>query len=169
MCRKVAHDKTFNFRRLSMKIIAVENSEEKAAIVKEVLAALPEWFGLPESTQAYIDEARDLPLWAAFDDNAVLGFVTLKETSKSTTEIHCMGVKKAFHHQGIGKALQSALEETVRGEYDFLQVKTVDEGHYDEYDSTIRFYESVGFKRLEVFPTLWDEWNPCLVMVKFIG
>lgn len=152
-----------------MKIIAVENSEEKAAIVKEVLADLPEWFGLPESTQAYIDEARDLPLWAAFDDNAVLGFVTLKETSKSTTEIHCMGVKKAFHHQGIGKALQSALEETVRGEYDFLQVKTVDEGHYDEYDSTIRFYESVGFKRLEVFPTLWDEWNPCLVMVKFIG
>ena len=152
-----------------MKIIAVENSEEKAAIVKEALADLPEWFGLPESTQEYIDESRDLPLWAAFDDDVVLGFVTLKETSNSTTEIHCMGVKKAYHHQGIGKALQSALEESVAGKYDFLQVKTVDEGHYDEYDATIRFYESVGFKRLEVFPTLWDEWNPCLVMVKYIG
>ncbi len=152
-----------------MRITEVENSEEKAAIVKEVLADLPEWFGLPDSTQAYIDESRELPLWAAFDNEKLLGFVTLKETSNSTTEIHCMGVKKAYHHQGIGKALQSALEESVAGKYDFLQVKTVDEGHYDEYDATIRFYESVGFKRLEVFPTLWDEWNPCLVMVKYIG
>ncbi|MFT8739106.1 MAG: GNAT family N-acetyltransferase, partial [Lacticaseibacillus paracasei] len=48
----------------------------------------------------------------------------------------------------------------------YLQVKTVDEGHYPEYDQTIRFYESVGFERLEVFPTLWDAWNPCLVLVK---
>ncbi|OSP57565.1 GNAT family N-acetyltransferase, partial [Enterococcus faecium] len=23
-----------------------------------------------------------------------------------------------------------------------------------------------GFSRLEVFPNLWDEWNPCLVLVK---
>ncbi|KAB7124131.1 N-acetyltransferase, partial [Bifidobacterium longum] len=38
--------------------------------------------------------------------------------------------------------------------------------HYPEYDQTIRFYESVGFERLEVFPTLWDAWNPCLVLVK---
>ncbi len=76
---------------------------------------------------------------------------------------------KDYHQQGVGKSLQSELENYVRGKYDFLQVKTVDEGHYDEYDATIRFYERVGFKRLEVFPTLWDEWNPCLVMVKSIG
>ena len=50
--------------------------------------------------------------------------------------------------------------------YRLLQVKTVDEGHYEEYDRTIAFYEGVGFLRLEVFPTLWDEWNPCLVLVK---
>ncbi|MFP9213188.1 GNAT family N-acetyltransferase, partial [Enterococcus faecalis] len=29
-----------------------------------------------------------------------------------------------------------------------------------------RFYESLGFSRLEVFPNLWDEQNPCLVLVK---
>ncbi|EGO9156442.1 GNAT family N-acetyltransferase, partial [Enterococcus faecalis] len=23
-----------------------------------------------------------------------------------------------------------------------------------------------GFKRLEVFPTLWDAWNPCLILIK---
>ncbi|MCC5890907.1 MAG: N-acetyltransferase, partial [Alkalibacterium sp.] len=46
------------------------------------------------------------------------------------------------------------------------QVKTVDQGHYKEYDQTIAFYQKQGFKKLEVFPTLWDEWNPCLVLVK---
>ena len=33
--------------------------------------------------------------------------------------------------------------------------------HYD-------VYEGIGFRKLEVFPTLWDEWNPCLVLVKSV-
>jgi len=41
----------------------------------------------------------------------------------------------------------------------------VNQGCYEEYDQTVAFYESLGFKKLEVFPTLWDEWNPCLIMV----
>ncbi len=77
-----------------------------------------------------------------------------------------MGIKKHFHHQGIGHQLVEALEADARQHAHYLQVKTVDEGHYPEYDQTIRFYESVGFERLEVFPTLWDAWNPCLVLVK---
>lgn len=77
-----------------------------------------------------------------------------------------MGIKKHFHHQGIGHQLVEALEADARQHAHYLQVKTVDEGHYPEYDQTIRFSESVGFERLEVFPTLWDAWNPCLVLVK---
>ncbi|MDD2561466.1 MAG: hypothetical protein PHP07_07230 [Eubacteriales bacterium] len=50
-----------------------------------------------------------------------------------------------------------------------MQVKTVEAGHYPEYDRTIAFYEGMGFLRLEVFPTLWDERNPCLVLVKALG
>ncbi|OAU90112.1 GNAT family acetyltransferase, partial [Lacticaseibacillus rhamnosus] len=38
---------------------------KKQAIVREVLADLPEWFGLPASTQEYIDAAATLPLWVA--------------------------------------------------------------------------------------------------------
>lgn len=33
------------------------------------------------------------------------------------------------------------------------------------YDVTNRFYLSLGFREFEVFPTLWDEWNPCQVYV----
>ena len=49
--------------------------------------------------------------------------------------------------------------------YSFLQVKTVQMGRYPEYDATNRFYLSLGFKEFEVFPTLWDEWNPCQIYV----
>lgn len=38
-----------------------------------------------------------------------------------------------------------------------------------EIDITNAFYESLGFEELECFPTLWDEWNPCQVYVKYIG
>ena len=40
----------------------IESPEEKAEIVTEVLLDLPDWFGLPESTQAYINDSRQLPL-----------------------------------------------------------------------------------------------------------
>ena len=45
------------------------------------------------------------------------------------------------------------------------RVKTVQMGRYKEYDATNLFYRSLGFKEFEVFPDLWDEWNPCQVYV----
>ena len=59
-----------------------------------------------------------------------------------------------------------AAKETAREQgYSFIQVKTVQMGKYEEYDCTNRFYLSLGFKEFEVFPTLWDEWNPCQIYV----
>lgn len=144
----------------------IDNPSRKAEIVEKILADLPAWFGLPESTKAYIEEAKELPLWAYYREDEALGFVTRKETAPHTAEIHCMGVLKAHHRQGIGAELLAALEEDSRRKYKFLQVKTVAEGHYPEYDRTIAFYRSCGFVELEVFPDLWDPWNPCLILVK---
>ena len=50
-----------------------------------------------------------------------------------------------------------------------MQVKTVQMGRYTEYDATNRFYLYLGFKEFEVFPTLWDERNPCQVYVMTLG
>ena len=38
----------------------VKEEKQKMIAVSEVLKDLPEWFGIPESTQAYIEGARDL-------------------------------------------------------------------------------------------------------------
>lgn len=150
-------------------IVKIEDSEEKGRIVAAVLADLPQWFGLPEATAAYIEDSKKLPLWAAKLAEEAIGFVTLRESSPETGELHCMGVKRAHHRQGVGKGLYAALEDYARARYRFLQVKTVALGHYTQYDQTIAFYRRMGFSELEVFPTLWDEWNPCLVMVKALG
>lgn len=77
-----------------------------------------------------------------------------------------MGVLKEFHRQGIGRELFTAARTCAadRG-YQFLQVKTVQMGRYDDYDNTNRFYISMGFKEFEVLPRLWGEENPCQIYV----
>ena len=77
-----------------------------------------------------------------------------------------MGVLPRYHRRGVGRALFQALRGDARRRgYEFLQVKTVREGSYPQYDRTIAFYRSLGFRELECFPTLWDEWNPCQILV----
>lgn len=151
---------------MNVHIRKVKNEDSKADIVEEVLYDLPEWFGLPESTRNYINESRELPCFVAYADEETLGFITLKPTSDATAEIHAMGVKKEYHRYGIGKMLYEAFEDEAKKKFTYAQVKTVDEGYYESYDQTVAFYKSMGFVKLEVFPTMWDEWNPCLVMVK---
>ena len=152
---------------MDIRIVEVLDQEEKAAIAEKVLLALPDWFGLPESTREYIEESRLLPFWAAFDGEAAVGFVSLTRSSRDAADVFCMGVLPAYHRQGLGRQLMAALEQYARAAgFRLLQVKTVNEGHYQAYDRTIAFYEGMGFYRLEVFPTLWDAWNPCLVLVK---
>ena len=60
----------------------VKDEEQKMAVVAEILHDLPEWFGIPESTQAYIEGAKDLQVWAAFQESNLLGFVSLSYSSE---------------------------------------------------------------------------------------
>ncbi len=165
--------------RLGMKINGIERitkmikfidfPDQREAISREILNALPDWFGLPESTARYIQESRQQPFWADVADGKARGFLALKETSPYTAELCVMGVLPEFHRQGIGRALFEAFRQYAKEKgYAFLQVKTVQVGRYEEYDRTAAFYKSVGFRELECFPTLWDEWNPCQIYVMAI-
>lgn len=147
---------------------SVDNADERSEIAAEVLLDLPEWFGLPESTKNYIDAARNQVLFVAELGRSPIGFITLQQTGEHVCEIHCMGVKKAWHRKGVGLKLFKEFEKYAQNYYDFMQVKTVDEGHYSEYDQTIAFYKRIGFEKMEVFPELWDKANPCLIMIKTI-
>ena len=153
-----------------MEIRAILEAAEKQRIVRRILEALPDWFGVPESREEYIRQSANQPLYAAYDEDRPVGFVCLKETGRDTAEISVMGVLKEYHGRGIGTRLfEAARDAAERRGYSFLQVKTVQMGKYDDYDQTNRFYLSVGFKEFEVFPLLWDERNPCQVYVMSLG
>jgi ribosomal protein S18 acetylase RimI-like enzyme len=152
-------------------VICVTDVEKKEFISSSILYELPEWFGLQESIQKYIADSKDMPFWASYDQNGTPnGFIVLKETSSCTCEIYVMGITKKYHHQGIGTELwYHFLDYAKKNGYEYVQVKTLQSGVCKEYDITNHFYEKIGFKKLEVFPTLWDESNPCQVYVKYIG
>lgn len=150
-------------------VIMIEDKDLKKKIAENILNDLPEWFGMPDSTREYVEESRDMPFFAYCKDDKYVGFVALKETSHYAAEIYVIGILKEYHRQKIGEKLfKSFADYSKKNNYEFIQVKTVDAGHYEAYDRTRLFYEHLGFKKLEVFPTLWDEWNPCLLMVMSI-
>lgn len=149
-----------------MRIQMLDDRQEKQRVARVILEALPEWFGIPEARENYIRESADKIMLVSSEGGEPDGFLCLKETGRDTLELAVMGVLKEYHRQGVGTALVQAAKRIARERsYSFLQVKTVQMGRYPEYDATNRFYLSLGFKEFEVFPTLWDEWNPCQIYV----
>ena len=148
-------------------VFSITDSCEKMRIAREILEALPEWFGLPEGRENYIKNSADQLLFTfRAESGEELGFLTLAPTGKDTVELAVMGVKKEHHREGIGRALFLAAKTAAReAGFSFLQVKTVRMGVYPEYDATNRFYLALGFKEFEMMPELWGEENPCQIYV----
>ena len=153
-------------RRGIMEIRQLTDAAEKQAVTRLILEALPEWFGIPEAREEYIRESVGRIFFCAYDRNRPVGFLCLKETGNATVELYVMGIRKEYHRRGIGRQLFRQARDAAAGAgYAFMQVKTVQMGKYEEYDRANRFYLALGFREFEVFPTLWDEGNPCQVYV----
>ncbi|WP_022770833.1 GNAT family N-acetyltransferase [Butyrivibrio sp. NC2007] len=147
-------------------VVEIINSNEKQTIARKVLEALTDWFGIEESREEYISGSADWTFFAAKEEDEAVGFLCLKETGKATVELAVMGVLKEHHRSGVGRQLLEMAKEAAKAQgYEFLQVKTVKMGVYEDYDRTNLFYQSCGFKEFEVFPLLWDEANPCQIYV----
>ena len=139
----------------------------RMTITEQVLTNLPEWFGIPSATKEYIEESGKLPMWAAFHEERAVGFLSLLQHNEYSAELYVMGILKPYQHMGYGKALfESVMSWCRENHIEYLQVKTLDSSSSDpNYAKTRGFYRKMGFRPLECFKTLWDEWNPCLVMV----
>ncbi|HZR95757.1 MAG TPA: coenzyme F420-0:L-glutamate ligase [Gaiellaceae bacterium] len=148
-----------------MTVVEVESPAERSRVAERVLRALPEWFGMEESTRAYIDDVATLRTFVAGDED---GFLSLKLHGSRAAEIHVMGVRPERHRDGLGRELVRAAEAwCADAGVEYLQVKTLAATSRSEhYAQTRAFYEAVGFVPLEVLPTLWNETNPALLLVK---
>lgn len=145
----------------------IVDADTKQTLVLRILGALPDWFGIPESTAQYGTDSRDLPCFTVENAGQAIGFVCVKQTSECAAEVHVMGVLPAYHRQGIGRVLIAACEAYCREQnLPILHVKTLDNRVGNEsYLKTYAFYRAMAFLPLEVLP-LWDEQNPCLLLVK---
>jgi len=140
----------------------------KAAVCEPILRSLPAWFGIEEAIVHYVGEIEHLPTFLAGDSDGIIGFVSLKQHNPFSAEVYVMAVRPEVHRQGVGRALIERAQEWLRGQgVEYLQVKTLGPSHGDAgYAKTRAFYTAVGFRPLEELTELWDERNPCLIMVQ---
>ncbi len=142
--------------------------DAKERICRTILESLPDWFGIPDAIDQFCREVRALRMWVARSDGDVAGFATVQQHFPVTAELHLIAIRAAHHRTGLGERLLEAIETHLKRKATrFLTVKTLAPSAGDRlYARTHRFYAAQGFVPLEVFPTLWNEENPCLLMAK---
>lgn len=156
---------------MEIQIKEIRDPEIKSLICAKVLRALPAWFGIESSIVEYGEKVKNLPFYAVFDSDNAVGFVAVKVHNRFTAEVCVMGILEEYHGRGIGRRLIECCENYCENSgREFLTVKTLDESACSKnYEKTRMFYESAGFKPLEVLPLHWDKDNPCLFLAKHIN
>ena len=137
-------------------------------ICNEILRSVPEWFGIEDAIIEYTRVIEKLPTFYAKCETKIAGLLSVKQHFSGSAEIYLMAVHRDWHRKGLGRKLLRASEEWLsESGVKFVQVKTLGESRENkEYEATRRFYEKMGFMKLEEFLDLWPEGNPCLQMVK---
>ncbi len=153
---------------MSKRILPVNDPDERSRICRMILKGLPEWFGIAEAFDSYINDVRSMATWVACVEERECGFISINRPNEFTAEIHVMGVLKEFHRHGVGQMLvKFAEQELIAQNFRFLQVKTLSPSRENiEYEMTRRFYFRMGFVPVEEFKNIWGEENPCLQMIK---
>jgi GNAT superfamily N-acetyltransferase len=144
---------------------------DTSADCERILRSLPRWFGIEEFLLEYVRDSDRFPTFHALENGRSVGFATVREHFRESWEVHCIGMLAEKRGQGIGKALHAHVERWLqeRGVL-FLQVKTLADSHPSkEYAETRAFYASLGYKPMEVFPTLWGPRLPVLQLVKYLA
>ena len=135
---------------------------------ENLIAALPDWFGIPEANASFLRNLGRLPSWVALQRGEVVGAVTLEEHFPGSFEIHFIAVHPAYHRKGIGRRLVEKFEAEARQRGGrWLHVKTLAPSHPDPfYARTRAFYVAQGFAPLFESSALWGPDNPAVVLVK---
>ncbi|MFD1260275.1 GNAT family N-acetyltransferase [Entomomonas asaccharolytica] len=154
-----------------IKINHIDNPQRKMEICNTTLRSLPNWFGIESAIVDYTKQCQAMSFWAFVDNRQAIGFIAVKQHNYYTAEIYVMAVLEKYHRLGIGQQLVKQVELYCKAnKTEYLTVKTLAETNKDPYYARTRsFYLKMQFRPLEVFTTLWNEANPCLLLAKYLA
>lgn len=156
----------------SFHICAIQDDNQKSLYTKEILEKLPEWFGNKQALDEYVEKVKEFPYYAAINNtDTCIGFFSVKTHYKHTGEIFVCGVLPEYQHHGVGKNLYKSVEKNFfQKDCKRVVVKTLsDTVDFEPYEQTRKFYKSIGFEPLITLTEMWDENNPCLIMLKLLS
>jgi GNAT superfamily N-acetyltransferase len=147
-------------------IVFLKDPEEKSNACRGIIGLLPDWFGMPDSNQNYIDEIADKDVFAAVHDGKSIGLLALKYHFNYTAEIWWMGIKPEFHGKGIGSSLFCSAKRLASEKgCKYMAVNTLSGRSDDEfYARTRAFYKKMGFSEFVEYNEK-DPINPMIWMI----
>lgn len=138
---------------------------------RSILASLPDWFGDPDSIDAYQRDAESDAFRSllAIDSGATVGIALVRRHFPEAAELHLIAVTPSAHRHGVGRALvEQFADDLAKDGCRLLSVHTVGPS-FDSapYADTRRFYRATGFHPLEEHNGLgW--YGPSLILVRVL-
>jgi hypothetical protein len=81
----------------------VEVSTAKGNVCRDILVGLPDWFGIPESIEAYARDVERMTMFAYMLDGAPTGFIAIERHYLHAAEACVLGVRRAYHRRGSAR------------------------------------------------------------------
>ena len=145
-------------RELPAGVVEILDPSERSALVAQVLASLPDWFGRPEANARHAAGAAEHVTFAAIEDGAAVAVLTRAVPTGDAAEIDVMGVMPDAQARGHGSRLVAAAAHRARGAgRRLLTARTVSPQVDDAtYARTRRFYARAGFLAAAELPPAPD-------------
>lgn len=148
-----------------IKIIQISHIQA-SSLCRKITADLPEYFGLPEVNEHYIEGVAERNNFAAIIEGEEAGLISIDFPYPNNANIYWMGIKRQRHGSGIGKLLiKTAINFAQSKGAETMTVETLSPDNGDEnYLKTYKFYESQGLKPLFNLKPQGYEWEMVYMM-----
>lgn len=131
------------------------------SLCKQITEKLPDYFGLPEVNEHYVQGVKTRINLAAKMNDQYVGLISLEFPYSQNTNIYWMAILPGYQARGIGKKLiEAACKLAKAKQAKTLTVETLSPKNSDEnYLKTYNFYLKNSFSPLFDLKPQGYEWN----------